>query len=588
MNTLAKRIVLGGMLSISALTTPQHVLADNKVLLIGIDGVQYEKLLSVNTPNFDKLHVQKAWTGGIQGEVSEQTTSSGPGWSTILTGVWANKHEITDNGDTTSNPAYPSIFKRIRDAKPNAFIASIAHWGNPNTHYFPNDVAGNDVTLSGIGDQAVTDKVVELINTTSADFIFAHLDDPDHHGHSSCFGSAYYNSIEVADRQVGEMIAAVENQTAQTDDDWLVLITTDHGRDALGCHHGKQEKNQKTIFIASNQPLNREFTSPVADIANSDFVGLYGYPAQTSLTPTALRHLGIEPEISWQLDGIPLNGDVAVQKLMPASTGDFAWHSPQATTVDIYRNGEFVDSVNSLTQSWSDDTTQQGITDYVLVQNQTPAAIQINRLEVNAALSWNAIRSYLFLSDQSYVRYNKTFDRADNGYPKSTNENLWPGLGQYADKVVAALEKNSSVSYFFLNDGTYIRYNNVLDRADAGYPKPVDNNTWPGLNGYGDKIIATLRWSSDKAYFFLSDGTYIRYDLGDDRVDSGYPQAINDQTWPGLGSYAQDITSAFKWNNSRAYFFLKGQRYIRYNISEDKAENGYPAKTNNNSWPGLL
>ena len=585
MKNLAKHILFSSLLTLGISNVTN---ADNKVLLIGVDGVQYEKLSTVNTPNFDRLHIQKAWTGGITGDITEQGTFSGPGWSTIHTGVWANKHQITENGDTSSNPQYPSIFKRVRDAKPNAFIASIAHWGNPNTHFFPNDVAGNDVTLSGIADQAVTDKVVELINTTSADFIFAHLDDPDHHGHSSCFGSAYNNSIETADRQIGEMMAAIDSKVATTGDNWLILITTDHGRDSRGCGHGSQTTEEKTIFIASNQALNSEFTTPVSNIENTDFGGLYGYPSQASLTPTALRHLGIEPQISWQLDGIPLNGALAVQKMMPASSSDIAWHSNSATTVDIYRNGNFVETINSLEKSWSDTNSSNGINDYVLVQNQTPAAIQLNKLDINAALSWNSIRSYMFRSNETYVRYSKTLDRADSGYPKATSEDLWPGLGQYANKVVAALEKNTSVSYFFLNDGTYIRYNNILDRADAGYPKPVNDSTWPGLGGYGDKIIATLRWSNDKAYFFLNDGRYIRYDIGDDKADSGYPQPIDDNTWPGLGAYAQDITSAFKWNNSRAYFFLTGQRYIRYSISDDRVDNGYPAKTNNNTWPGLL
>lgn len=75
-----------------------------RVLLLGIDGVQLEELQQISTPNFNRLQVRKAYTGGVDGEASQQKTSSGPGWSTILTGVWANKHQITANDSDLANP----------------------------------------------------------------------------------------------------------------------------------------------------------------------------------------------------------------------------------------------------------------------------------------------------------------------------------------------------------------------------------------------------------------------------------------------------------------------------------------------------
>lgn len=69
MKNLAKHILFSSLLTLGLSNVAN---ADNKVLLIGVDGVQYEKLSTVNTPNFDRLHIQKAWTGGITGDITEQ------------------------------------------------------------------------------------------------------------------------------------------------------------------------------------------------------------------------------------------------------------------------------------------------------------------------------------------------------------------------------------------------------------------------------------------------------------------------------------------------------------------------------------
>jgi len=566
--------------------TPVEKTGDRKVLLIGVDGVQLEELQKVYTPNFDRLTIRKAYTGGITGTDTEQGTSSGPGWSTILTGVWANKHQITSNGSDLANPEFPSIFKRLRNAQPEAKIASVVNWSQPNTVYFRNEVGSNDVTLSGLSDSAVTSKGIELIQQ-GYDFIFLHIDDPDGAGHSSGFGNAYNESLITTDGYLGQLLNAIN----LSEHDWLVLLTTDHGRQPVtGYNHGNQTKEEKTIFIGSNKTLNKEFNSVAENLNNNDFSGLYGHPAQTSLVPTALRYLGVQIEKEWLLDGIPLIDEVGVRKLMPAQSGnaDITWFSDEDNSIEVYRNNQFVTQVSSSNQAWSDNSNAKGIFDYVLVQNNTPASVRLNKSNIEAAVSWDAFRAYFFRDDQKYVRFAKVTDKADDGYPKVTSDDSWPGFGNNAPLLTAAFEKNTSTSYYFFSNGQYIRYNNTLDKADSGYPKPTDNSTWPGLGAYAQNITAALRWNNDKVYFFLNDGQYIRYDLSNDQVDAGYPQAINNDSWPGLGAYANDITAAVKWNNSTAYIFLTGQRYIRYSISDDQADAGYPVKINNSNWSGLM
>ncbi len=46
---------------------------------------------------------------------------------------------------------------------------------------------------------------------------------------------------------------------------------------------------------------------------------------------------------------------------------------------------------------------------------------------------------------------------------------------------------------------------------------------------------------------------YTRYDIKADKVDPGYPKAMNSKTWPGV--WSNGIDAAINWGNGKAYFF---------------------------------
>jgi hypothetical protein len=207
---------------------------------------------------------------------------------------------------------------------------------------------------------------------------------------------------------------------------------------------------------------------------------------------------------------------------------------------------------------------------------------------ITAAVHWPNGKAQFFLSNGSYVRYDIKADRADPDYPKPVNDDNWPGLGAYGRAIIAAVNAlDPNKVYFFLADGTYIRYDIMKDRVDNGYPKPVNNQTWPGLANYATRLYGALNWENDRIQFFLNDGSYIRYDLRADRVDDGYPRPITHATWPGLAPYAAHLAGAINWNNGKAYIFLDDGRYLRYDIGVDRVEAGYPKLINDKTWPGL-
>lgn len=356
-----------------------------KTLIIGMDGVQlqhYEQLGS-DTHLQKRLFYGKAYAGGINGRASEQATISGPGWMTLLTGVWANKHGVVSNNESLRvHPEFPSLFKRLRDALPNAYLSSVVNWSPINTAFLLEDAQGNNVRESGLSDEQVTARTLDILDNTPADFTFIQLDEPDEAGHASGFGPAYQFALREADDKLGRLLDKVEERAYKhPQEDWLVIVCTDHGRDYWGSGHGGVTEQEKTVFIASNKPLNEELNQPSIPGDNPGPNNLYGYAAQTSVAPTVLRHMGLDVLPEWKLDGTPLLGATGVRKAR-AIEGDakLLWNSDSQGTVIIHRNGQVVANVQAYLQQWTDPEGMRQVNDYVLQLDDTPAAVRTRPL----------------------------------------------------------------------------------------------------------------------------------------------------------------------------------------------------------------
>ena len=213
-----------------------------------------------------------------------------------------------------------------------------------------------------------------------------------------------------------------------------------------------------------------------------------------------------------------------------------------------------------------------GKVDYVFEKNKTPVGYRTTLSNLVAAHQWYNSKTYFFDSNSTYTRYNKILDKADSGYPAEVNNHNWPGLEPYNKMIRASFLANNNTVYYFLSDGTFINYDTQADTVRDGFPKIIDESTWPGLQNYAKRITAALKWQGERVYLFLNDGTYLRINLSNNTLDSGYPKTINNANWPGLEPYAKNIQSALKWDDTRGYLFLNNAQYIRYNITLDKVD----------------
>lgn len=327
-----------------------------KALLIGVDGMQYEKLLQAieagDAPGIGALQLGRSYVGGVQGTHTQVRTNSGPGWTTVLTGTWANRHGVDDNTPALRSRAR-SVFQQIKQADPMRRTASIVSWATIHDN-FADDIENGHIDLAlkcqGV-DQCVADAASQELEHGDPDFLFAQFNEPDATGHDHGFTPQYQQAIRAVDAQVAQVLAALQRrQRSHPTEQWLVMVAPDHGRRLPdGQYHGGQTVSEKTTFIALNQPANAQLTAPLLDPADDPMQQLQRHASQADITPTLLAHLGLTPPAAeHRMDGLPVIGPLGVRQLSytfnpaaPAVT--LQWRLPDAgrgrPVVRIFRNG---------------------------------------------------------------------------------------------------------------------------------------------------------------------------------------------------------------------------------------------------------
>lgn len=279
---------------------------ENRVLIIGVDGMRPDSMELADTPNIDALIANGGYSNKAQiGDV----TVSGPGWGTILTGVWRDKHGISDNSFSGKNlNAFPDIFARVEGLDASLETISIAHWGPINTQI----IEGADEELNDDPDAEVARIAAELLEDGSVnlgsrrsgriinldpDLMFLHFDDVDGAGHGSGYnavpGSPYMTTIETTDGHIGRVMDALNQRPAVLagEENWLVLLTADHG--GIGNGHGPNEPIYRTVPFVVSGPSAKQGGV------------IHHTPVSADIVATALTHLGFDIDPAWGLDGRP-------------------------------------------------------------------------------------------------------------------------------------------------------------------------------------------------------------------------------------------------------------------------------------------
>lgn len=236
-----------------------------KVLILGFDGFRRDGLNNIaNSKNSAIKFVMKS--GGLYhsfaGGISDfpQATSTSPGWASIITGGWYDYHGVIDNGIQKND--VPTLFENVASlGYSTTFISS---WKEHFETVYTQDI--EKASLLNISSQYILTKddddskkqAIEAIQQGS-ELIMAIAEYTDHVGHDSGYGNhnpLYQEACQQADAWGKEIINAVINRDDYLKEEWLMIITTDHG--GIDLHHGGQSDEEKNTWLATNHTITIE------------------------------------------------------------------------------------------------------------------------------------------------------------------------------------------------------------------------------------------------------------------------------------------------------------------------------------------
>lgn len=320
--------MLAGSLSLMLLSCNDNLAKQKtrKAVFIIADGIPADVIERLDMPTLDSISKEggyaRAYVGGEKDAYSETPTISAVGYNSLLTGVWVNKHNIWDNDIKDPNYNYWNIFRLFKTQYPAKKTAIFSTWIDNRTkligsdaagagnlqpdHYFdgmeldtvryPHDTAGYFYYLI---DEAVTDTASAYIKREAPDLSWIYLEYTDEMGHRHGNSKQLDDAVVAVDKQVAKVWQAIQYRQKNFNEEWVIYMTTDHGREENGYHHGGQTVRERTTWIVTNaKELNEKFKDQ---------------PAIVDIMPSLAKFLSIDipREKLMEVDGVSLTGKLS-------------------------------------------------------------------------------------------------------------------------------------------------------------------------------------------------------------------------------------------------------------------------------------
>lgn len=256
------------------------------VVVIGVDGAgtfKWDGATSI--PNIESIFALGAVTYAAN---IPSPTSSGPSWTSHLHGVPIENHGINDNAFVEnasangtiypfSNPKYPSYLKAVKDASPESDVAAFYGWqafDNMIEEGIGVEKTGPAYANQEMADAHTVELVTEYIAEKTPELLFVHLGNVDTVGHSKGWGTAaYYEAVNTADAQIGEIYAALAE--AGILEDTLFIVTADHGGTAAGLHGALSDWERYVMFAATGKTVTKN--GNIGEMYNRDAAAIVLY-----------------------------------------------------------------------------------------------------------------------------------------------------------------------------------------------------------------------------------------------------------------------------------------------------------------------
>jgi predicted AlkP superfamily pyrophosphatase or phosphodiesterase len=279
-----------------------------------MDGVRIDRVLQPGAaPVVQDLIARGAFGTsslpyGVPGDVDGVTdvayTDSAPGWTTVATGVWPEKHGVLNNDvfEAWDGKIYPDVVTRARTARPQLRAATFLSWegldryatfgvATPLCHRLDGDRDGYEMC-----DAAVAATAAQCLRDEGLDLAVVYLGSTDEAAHRhGPLGPDFQKALLAQDRQLGVLLDAIAERPDRAHEQWTVIVTTDHGHLDAGGHGGVTDV-ERTVFVV------------VTDLDRPGSGTALSAPRLVDVAPTVLARLAIPVNPAWGLDGVALAG----------------------------------------------------------------------------------------------------------------------------------------------------------------------------------------------------------------------------------------------------------------------------------------
>ncbi|WP_447640635.1 MULTISPECIES: LamG-like jellyroll fold domain-containing protein [Chitinophagaceae] len=200
-----------------------------KVLFVVVDGAMGTEMQAVTPPVLTGLTNHAIFSWNSLTDYTDDSVTNPSTWTTLLTGVNNDKHQVSDNLGTVDLADYPTMFTRLKTS--NSKLRTI---GIASVDSFKTALLGDATLASSFGgdDAAANAAALSEIKTNDPDLLMVEFNSVDAAGRSSSYSassSSYKSALLQVDTYIGQLITAIQGRANYANENWLIILTSNKG-----------------------------------------------------------------------------------------------------------------------------------------------------------------------------------------------------------------------------------------------------------------------------------------------------------------------------------------------------------------------